>query len=59
MAMGGPIAPGSQVMQEILRESSLFLTLSPSHVFHSCPPVEDHGSMVIHMKEGDLVILLS
>lgn len=34
------------------------LTLSSGHIFDSRPPVEDHGGMVVHVKKGDLVVLL-
>lgn len=32
--------------------------LSSGQIFDSRPPVEDHGGMVVHVKEGDLVVLL-
>lgn len=34
------------------------LTLASSQILDPCPPVEDHGAMVIDMQEGQLTVLL-
>lgn len=35
-----------------------WLTLSAGHILDSCPPVEDHGAVVVNMKESHLIVLL-
>lgn len=35
-----------------------WLTLSAGHVLDSRPPVEDHGGVVVNMKESHLAVLL-
>lgn len=35
------------------------LTLADWNIFCCHPPVDNHSGMMIHMKEGNLVVLLS
>lgn len=38
--------------------ASAVLTCTSSIPLHSDPPEEDHGAVMVDMKEGDLVVLL-
>lgn len=49
----------NQRVQQYLYSSHFWeLTLSSGQILDSCPPVEDHGGVVVHVKEGHLVVLL-
>lgn len=40
------------------REAGGVLTLAACHPLDSDPPQCEHGAVMVHMKEGDLVVLL-
>lgn len=41
------------------RTTSCSLTLSTGYEFNPQPPVDDHGAVMVDVKKGDLVVLLS
>lgn len=41
-----------------LKPSWHVLTLAPSYIFNSSPPVENHGCVMVDMEEGQLTVLL-